>query len=206
MESLSRYSISSLPCEVRASPFAVLIKSSPASRESWSGKLPTSVYSPGNKNWMGPAFPSNLTGSVVHGVEAGRKHGKMRIVPFSPATAQRKGLHRPLRWNWVLRQQTQPVSWNRDTCELAGGDTSWKCNYSEDQGGLVRQCPLSSPCQYPFSTAAASGDSLTSLFPLAWSQLLKRCDYPSPLALFFVEEFWHHLSPHQLCFPQFSDL
>lgn len=73
--------------------------------------------------------------------------GEIRIVPFSLATAQLKGLHIPP-FEGVLSAQAANTAGN--TCGPARSDTSWKCNYSEDQGELVRQCLLSSPCQYPF--------------------------------------------------------
>lgn len=187
------------------SPWAVtvLVKSSSVSRESLTGNLPTSVYSANNKNQMGrapwPSFSQQFNWRC-RTWNGGREKRRGKWEFFHSAWQQlneRASTTTPFEVVLMLRQQT-----HRNTCEQAGSDTSWKCNYSEDQGELVRQCLLSSPCQYPLSIAAGSGDSLTSLFPLAWSQLLKRCDYPSPLALlFFEEEFWHHLSLHGLCFP-----
>lgn len=146
----------------------------------------------------------NLTTGTEHCVETRRINGKNKTFSIQPGDGSLKGPPQPptLRWYWVLRQQTQTA--NGDTCKP--GDIR-KHRLMETQ--LLRRsrwafegCLLSFPCQYPFSSAGGSSDSLTSLFHLAWSQILERCDYPSPLApLCFEEEFWKHLSPYQLCFP-----
>lgn len=58
----------------------VLVKSSLPSRESWRGKLPTSVYCTNNKHeWQEPpipAFPTNLTGGAYMEWRQGEKMGE----------------------------------------------------------------------------------------------------------------------------------
>lgn len=98
-------------------------------------------------------------------MEAGRKDGgKLELLPSAwQQLSDRASTSSP--FGVVL--SAQAANTDRNTCEVAGSDTPWPCKHPEDQGELVRQPLLSSPCQSPFSSAAGSGDSLTSLFPLA---------------------------------------
>lgn len=175
----------------------------------WSGNLPPSVYSARNKNPTGrtpcPSFSQQFNWRCCTWNGGSEKiWGKLELFPSAwQQLNERACTSPPLRGYWVLRQQTQlgtPVGQQEVT--LHGNAITQKIKVS-----LWGNACFLLPANTPSSSAAGSGDSLTSLFPLAWSQLLKRCDYPPPLApLLFEEEFWHHLSSHQLCFPQFSDL